>query len=90
MVLRVAVIGGGPAGLVTLKTLLEAQTTFPGVTIEAHLFEEHDDIGGVFSHQVYEGAEVSVLFDSAPSTHCLRSTGAVWLTGNLSLSLPNT
>jgi dimethylaniline monooxygenase (N-oxide forming) len=61
MVLRVAVIGGGPAGLVTLKYLLEAHRFFPGVEIEADLFEKEEDIGGVFSYGVYEDAEVSLF-----------------------------
>lgn len=58
MVLKVAVIGGGPAGLVTLKYLVEAYKFFPGAEIEAHLFEARDDIGGVFNYNVYEDAEV--------------------------------
>lgn len=58
MPLKVAVVGGGPAGLVTLKYLVEAHKFFPGVDIEAHLFEAHGDIGGVFYHKVYEDAEV--------------------------------
>lgn len=62
--LKVAVIGGGPAGLVTLKYLVEAHKFFPGADIEAHLFEAHADIGGVFYHQVYEDAEVRL---SCPS-----------------------
>lgn len=61
MVLKVAVIGGGPTGLVTLKYLLEAQKFFPGAQIEADLFEKEDDVGGVFSYGVYEGAEVSFI-----------------------------
>lgn len=62
MVLKIAVIGGGPAGLVTLKYLVEAHKFFPGAEIEAELFEAHDDIGGVFAHQVYEEAEVRLPF----------------------------
>lgn len=58
MVLKVAVIGGGVSGLVTLKYLLEAKNFFPGVEIEARLFEAKKDIGGVFKYQVYEDAEV--------------------------------
>ncbi|KAI7786222.1 hypothetical protein LA080_004607 [Diaporthe eres] len=58
MVLNVAVIGGGPSGLVTLKYLLEAHKFFPGVEIEAELFEKEGDIGGVFSYGVYEDAEL--------------------------------
>lgn len=59
MVLKVAVIGGGPSGLVTLKYLLEAHRFFPGADIEADLFEKEEEIGGVFSYGVYEDAEVS-------------------------------
>ena len=58
MVLKVAVIGAGASGLVTLKYLLEANRFFPGVEIEARLFERGNDIGGVFKNQVYEDAEV--------------------------------
>lgn len=60
MVLKVAVIGAGASGLVTLKYLLEAHRFFPGVNIEARLFEREDGIGGVFRSQVYEDAEVRV------------------------------
>lgn len=60
MVLKVAVIGGGPSGLVTLKYLLEAQKFFPGAEIEADLFEKEGDVGGVFSYGVYEDAEASL------------------------------
>lgn len=60
MVLNVAIIGGGPSGLVTLKYLLEAHKFFPGVEIEAHLFEKEGDVGGVFSYGVYEDGEVSL------------------------------
>ncbi|KUI67730.1 Dimethylaniline monooxygenase [N-oxide-forming] 1 [Cytospora mali] len=58
MVLQVAVIGAGASGLVTLKYLLEAHKFFPGVDIEARLFEKDDDLGGVFQNQVYEDAEL--------------------------------
>lgn len=61
MVLKVAVIGAGPSGLVTLKYLLEAQKFFPGAQIEANLFEKERDVGGVFSYGVYEDAEVTSL-----------------------------
>lgn len=60
MGLNVAVIGGGPSGLVTLKYLLEAHRFFPGANIEVDLYEKEGDIGGVFSYGVYEDAEVSL------------------------------
>lgn len=56
--MRVAVIGGGPSGLVTLKYLNQAAQFFPGTHIEAKLFEAAPHIGGVFYHHVYEDAEL--------------------------------
>lgn len=61
MVLKVAVIGAGPSGLVTLKYLLESHKFFPGAKIEADLFEKEREVGGVFSYGVYEDAEVILL-----------------------------
>lgn len=61
MALKVAIIGGGPSGLVTLKYLLEARKFFPGTQIEADLFEKEGDVGGIFSYGVYEDAEVSFI-----------------------------
>ncbi|CAI9637033.1 unnamed protein product [Alternaria burnsii] len=54
--MRVAVIGAGPGGLTTLKTLLEAST--PERPIEAVLFEAEDNIGGTFHYRAYENAEL--------------------------------
>ncbi|KAI8935412.1 hypothetical protein NX059_007992 [Plenodomus lindquistii] len=54
--MRVAVIGAGPGGLVTLKTLLEAST--PERPIEAVLFEAEDDVGGTFHYRSYQNAEL--------------------------------
>lgn len=42
--MRVAVIGAGPSGLVTLKYLLEAHLLLPVECIEAVLFEVEDDM----------------------------------------------
>ena len=58
--MRVAVIGGGPSGLVTLKYLLTAHEFLPVQPIEARLFESKDQIGGTFRYRVYEDAEVSL------------------------------
>ena len=55
--MRVAVIGGGPSGLVQLKYLQEARKRF-NVDIEARLFESHDSIGGIFYHHSYEEGEM--------------------------------
>ena len=56
--MRVAVIGGGPSGLVTLKYLLTAHQFHSVEPIEARLFESKDLIGGTFRYRVYEDAEV--------------------------------
>lgn len=65
MPLQVAVIGGGAAGLVTLKYLLEAHKYHPGVDIIVDLYEAHNKLGGVFEYQTYESAEVRLAF-----SHC--------------------
>ncbi|BFZ61604.1 hypothetical protein YB2330_002676 [Saitoella coloradoensis] len=49
--MKVAVIGGGPGGLVTLKTLLSRD-------IDAVLFEAEDAVGGTFRYRSYENAEL--------------------------------
>ncbi|KAL5313651.1 hypothetical protein ACEPPN_018072 [Leptodophora sp. 'Broadleaf-Isolate-01'] len=57
--MRVAVIGGGPSGLVTLKYLITAHEFFSGVEpIEVKLFEAEDSVGGTFKHRAYEEAEL--------------------------------
>jgi dimethylaniline monooxygenase (N-oxide forming) len=61
--MRVAIIGGGSSGLVTLKTLVTAHEFLPGTEpVKARLFEQEDSIGGTFKHRVYEDAEVRCLF----------------------------
>jgi dimethylaniline monooxygenase (N-oxide forming) len=56
--MRVAVVGGGPSGLVTLKYLKTAHQFFPGMEpIEAKLFEAKSHIGGTFKYRAYEDAE---------------------------------
>lgn len=59
--MKVAVLGGGPAGLVTLKFLTKAHEYFPIPAIEAQLFEAEAEIGGTFVYRVYEDAEVSCV-----------------------------
>ncbi|KAK5993834.1 Monooxygenase PC-14 [Cladobotryum mycophilum] len=54
--IRVAIIGAGPGGLATLKTLLEASS--PERPIECCLFEAENDIGGTFQFRSYENAEL--------------------------------
>ncbi|KAH7192886.1 dimethylaniline monooxygenase [Fusarium flagelliforme] len=56
--MKVAVIGGGPSGLVTLKYLLRAHLNLDCEPIEARLFELGDSVGGAFSTRVYEDAEL--------------------------------
>lgn len=56
--MRVAVIGAGPSGLVTLKYLKTAHQFFPIKPIEALLFEAEAAVGGTFAHRTYEDAEV--------------------------------
>lgn len=60
--MRVAVIGAGPSGLVTLKYLLASRDTTWGrdKIEEVRLFESQDDVGGAFLDHVYEDAEVSL------------------------------
>jgi len=55
--MRVAVIGGGPAGLVTLKYLITAHEYHAVEPIKAQLFEAKDSIAGTFRYRVYEDAE---------------------------------
>ncbi|EAW06330.1 flavin-containing monooxygenase [Aspergillus clavatus NRRL 1] len=54
--MRIAIIGAGPGGLATLKTVLEAST--PETPIEACLFEAEDEIGGTFRYRSYDNAEL--------------------------------
>lgn len=56
--MRVAVIGAGPSGLVTLKYLKTAHDFFPINPIEAKLFEAEAEIGGTFAYRTYEDAEL--------------------------------
>lgn len=56
--MRVAVIGGGPSGLVTLKYLRQAHHHFPIEPIETKLFESASQIGGIFFHHNYEDGEL--------------------------------
>jgi dimethylaniline monooxygenase (N-oxide forming) len=60
--MKVAVIGGGPAGLATLKFLVTAHHYFPIPPIEARLFEAEAEIGGTFVYRVYEDAEVRLPY----------------------------
>ncbi|KAI1037469.1 hypothetical protein LB503_013059, partial [Fusarium chuoi] len=56
--MRVAVIGAGPGGLVTLKYLKEAHKFFNIDPIEVRLFEREGAVGGTFTQRTYEDAEL--------------------------------
>ncbi|TWU73003.1 hypothetical protein ED733_004772 [Metarhizium rileyi] len=56
--MKVAVIGGGPSGLVTLRYLTQAQVFLGCEPVEARLFEYQPQVGGTFSARVYEDAEL--------------------------------
>lgn len=56
--MRVAIIGAGPSGLVTLKYLLAAEKTLGTKTVEARIFESETGVGGTFLARTYEDAEV--------------------------------
>ena len=82
--MRVAVIGGGPSGLVTLKYLKTAHEFVPMEhPISVKLFEKEAEIGGAFKHQAYEGAEVCYVQSDAfhlpfSSLLCLCGVAAEW------------
>ncbi|TFY82963.1 hypothetical protein EWM64_g1049 [Hericium alpestre] len=50
--MKVAVIGAGPAGLVTCKTLVQAAT--PQFPFDPVILEQEDDIGGTFRYRSYQ------------------------------------
>ncbi|KAF5627083.1 dimethylaniline monooxygenase 2 [Fusarium sp. NRRL 52700] len=56
--MRVAVIGAGPGGLVTLKYLKEAHKFFNIDPVEVRLFEREAAVGGTFTQRTYEDAEL--------------------------------
>ncbi|KIK66518.1 hypothetical protein GYMLUDRAFT_218564 [Collybiopsis luxurians FD-317 M1] len=56
--MRIAIIGGGPSGLVTLKYLVHAHRVLGKPPVEATLFERETGVGGAFRVRVYEDAEL--------------------------------
>lgn len=65
--IKVAVIGGGPGGITTLKTLLEGPSNplyaVPSSEVEVVLFEAESELGGTFRYRQYEnGTLVSSSF----------------------------
>jgi cation diffusion facilitator CzcD-associated flavoprotein CzcO len=61
--MKVAVIGAGPSGLVTLKYLSTAHHYFPIEPIEVICIEAESDLGGTFKYRVYEDAEASLSWN---------------------------
>jgi dimethylaniline monooxygenase (N-oxide forming) len=59
--MHVAVIGGGPSGLNTLKHLLQAHKFQDVEPIQVKLFEAKDQIGGTLRYRVWEDAEVGPI-----------------------------
>lgn len=61
--MKVVVIGAGPAGLVTTKSLIEAASNdYP---FDPVILEQENDIGGTFRYRSYEVSMVNVqnLYD---------------------------
>lgn len=56
--MKVAVIGAGPSGLVTLKYLKQAHQSLGTQPIDARIFEAEAGVGGTFLARTYEDAEV--------------------------------
>ncbi|KAH6985322.1 dimethylaniline monooxygenase [Ilyonectria destructans] len=56
--MRVAVIGGGPSGIATLKYLAKAHQNLPCEPVDARLFEYQPQVGGTFAARTYEDAEL--------------------------------
>jgi len=56
--MKVAIVGAGPSGLVTLKYLLASPQFLGTGPIEVMLFEAEDAVGGTFYRRMYEDGEV--------------------------------
>ncbi|KAH7307991.1 dimethylaniline monooxygenase [Stachybotrys elegans] len=56
--MRVAIIGAGPSGLVTLKYLLAAHSSLGCEPVECRLFESQGQVGGTFVSKAYEDGEL--------------------------------
>lgn len=53
--MKVVVVGAGPSGLVTCKSLLEAAS--PNFPFDPIILEQEGDIGGTFRYRSYEVSE---------------------------------
>ncbi|KAI0100389.1 FAD/NAD(P)-binding domain-containing protein [Nemania sp. FL0031] len=58
MMVRVAIVGAGPAGIITLRYLLAAENALQCEPIEVKLFECDTGVGGTFRARMYEEAEL--------------------------------
>ncbi|KAJ8106861.1 hypothetical protein ONZ43_g6917 [Nemania bipapillata] len=56
--IRVAIIGAGPAGMATLRYLLDAENALQCEPVEVKLFEADTGVGGTFKARMYEEAEL--------------------------------
>ena len=56
--MKVAIIGGGPSGVMTLKYLVSAHQALGCEPVEARLFEYQPCVGGTFAARTYEEGEV--------------------------------
>ncbi|PWN48556.1 FAD/NAD(P)-binding domain-containing protein [Violaceomyces palustris] len=54
--IKLAIVGAGPSGLVTAKTLLEASDKDPSFKPEITIFESEDRVGGTFRYRSYSNA----------------------------------
>lgn len=60
--MKVAIIGAGPAGLVTCKTLVE--TSSPELLFDPVIFEQEEDVGGTFQYRSYQVSKCPDLSSS--------------------------
>lgn len=76
--MKIAVIGGGPSGLVTLKYLTQAHEFLNCEPVEARLFDYQPQVGGTFSARVYEDAEVRMRSGQAQILYQMLTTFQSW------------
>lgn len=69
---KIAIVGAGPSGLVTLKYLLTSHHFLGNEPVEVKLFEVEDGVGGTFYARMYENGEVCTLLVPYPAIHRAR------------------
>jgi dimethylaniline monooxygenase (N-oxide forming) len=67
--MKVVVVGAGPSGLVTCKSLLEAAS--PDFPFDPIILEQEDDIGGTFRYRSYEVSWRSFQYASVSNSRTL-------------------